>query len=64
MGRLCISYQGQGEGPGRPAHEVTAVRGKQEAEAAGNHGFSNLMADRQSAHRKHGWMLKSSITHI
>jgi starvation-inducible DNA-binding protein len=32
------------------------------AEAAGNHGFSNLMADRQSAHRKHGWMLKSTIT--
>jgi starvation-inducible DNA-binding protein len=36
----------------------------QAAEAAGNHGFSNLMADRQSAHRKHGWMLKSTISHI
>lgn len=33
----------------------------QAAEAAGNHGFSNLMADRQSAHKKHGWMLKSTL---
>jgi starvation-inducible DNA-binding protein len=32
-----------------------------EAEAAGNHGFSNLMAERQTAHRKHGWMLKSTV---
>jgi starvation-inducible DNA-binding protein len=32
-----------------------------EAEAAGNHGFSNLMAERQSAHKKHGWMLKSTL---
>lgn len=31
------------------------------AEADGNHGFSNLMADRQSAHRKHGWMLKATL---
>jgi starvation-inducible DNA-binding protein len=33
-----------------------------EAEAAGNHGFSNLMADRQSAHKKHRWMLKSTLS--
>lgn len=32
-----------------------------EAEAVGNHGFSNLMADRQSAHKKHRWMLKSTL---
>ena len=32
-----------------------------EAEAAGNHGFSNLMAERQSAHKKHGWMLKATL---
>ena len=31
------------------------------AEAAGNHGFSNLMADRQTAHGKHGWMLRASM---
>lgn len=31
------------------------------AEAAGNHGFSNLMAERQSAHGKHGWKLKSTL---
>jgi starvation-inducible DNA-binding protein len=31
------------------------------AEAAGNHGFSNLLAERQTAHRKHGWMLKSTL---
>jgi starvation-inducible DNA-binding protein len=33
-----------------------------EAEAAGNHGFSNLMAERQSAHKKHGWMLKATLS--
>ena len=31
------------------------------AEAAGNHGFSNLMAERQSAHGKHGWMLRATL---
>jgi starvation-inducible DNA-binding protein len=31
------------------------------AEAAGNHGFSNLLADRQAAHNKHRWMLKSTL---
>lgn len=30
------------------------------AEAASNHGFSNLMAERMSAHKKIGWMLKAS----
>jgi starvation-inducible DNA-binding protein len=34
------------------------------AEAAGNHGFSNLMADRQSAHGKHGWKLRSTLVGI
>ena len=33
-----------------------------EAEAAGNFGFSNLMAERQSAHNKHGWMLRSTLS--
>jgi starvation-inducible DNA-binding protein len=33
-----------------------------EAEAAGNFGFSNLMAERQSAHHKHAWMLRATLT--
>jgi starvation-inducible DNA-binding protein len=32
-----------------------------EAEAAGNHGWSNFLAERQSAHKKHGWMLKATL---
>jgi len=31
------------------------------AEQAGEHGFSNFLAERMDAHRKHGWMLESSI---
>jgi starvation-inducible DNA-binding protein len=31
------------------------------AEAAGNHGWSNFLAERQAAHKKHGWMLKSTL---
>ena len=31
------------------------------AEAAGEHGFSNFLAERMDAHRKHGWMLESSL---
>lgn len=31
------------------------------AEEAMNHGFSNLLAERMSAHKKHGWMLKASL---
>lgn len=31
------------------------------AEAEGEHGFSNFIADRLGAHRKHGWFLKSSV---
>ncbi len=31
------------------------------AEAAGEFGLANFLADRQDAHRKHGWMLRSSI---
>jgi starvation-inducible DNA-binding protein len=31
------------------------------AEAAMNHGFSNLLAERMSAHKKHGWMLRASL---
>ena len=34
------------------------------AEAAGNHGFSNLMADRQTAHGKHGWKLRATLAKI
>lgn len=30
------------------------------AEQAGEHGFSNFLAERMDAHRKHGWMLRSS----
>jgi DNA-binding ferritin-like protein len=25
------------------------------------HGFSNFLAERMDAHKKHGWMLKSSM---
>ena len=31
------------------------------AEAAGECGFSNFLAGRLSAHKKHGWWLKSSL---
>lgn len=30
------------------------------AEAVGEHGFSNFLAERMDAHRKHGWMLRAS----
>jgi starvation-inducible DNA-binding protein len=31
------------------------------AEKYGEHGFSNFLAERMDAHRKHGWMLKASM---
>lgn len=31
------------------------------AEANGEFGLANFLADRQDAHQKHGWMLRSSI---
>lgn len=31
-----------------------------QAEAAGEHGFSNFLAERMDAHRTHGWMLRAS----
>jgi len=31
------------------------------AETAGDHGLSNFLADRQDAHKKHSWMLRSSL---
>lgn len=31
------------------------------AEEAGDHGLSNFLADRQDAHKKHSWMLRSSL---
>jgi starvation-inducible DNA-binding protein len=31
------------------------------AEAAGDHGLSNFLADRQDQHKKHSWMLRSSL---
>jgi starvation-inducible DNA-binding protein len=31
------------------------------AEDAGEHGFSNFLAERMDAHRKHGWMLSASL---
>jgi starvation-inducible DNA-binding protein len=30
------------------------------AEAAGEHGFSNFLAERMDAHRKHSWMLRAT----
>jgi len=30
------------------------------AEAAGEHGFSNFLAERMDAHRKHSWQLRAS----
>lgn len=32
-----------------------------EAEEAGEFGFSNFVAERMDAHRKHGWMLRASM---
>jgi starvation-inducible DNA-binding protein len=31
------------------------------AEQSGDHGLSNFLADRQDAHKKHSWMLRSSL---
>jgi starvation-inducible DNA-binding protein len=31
------------------------------AEQNGDHGLSNFLADRQDAHKKHSWMLRSSL---
>ena len=31
------------------------------AEAAHNHGLSNFLAERQDAHAKHAWMLRSTL---
>ena len=31
------------------------------AEGAGDHGLSNFLADRQDAHKKHSWMLRSTL---
>lgn len=31
------------------------------AEQNGEHGFSNFLAERMDAHKKHGWMLRSSL---
>ena len=31
------------------------------AEQSGEHGFSNFLAERMDAHRKHGWMLRASL---
>jgi starvation-inducible DNA-binding protein len=31
------------------------------AEAEGEHGFSNFLAERMDAHRKHGWFLRASL---
>jgi starvation-inducible DNA-binding protein len=31
------------------------------AEANGEFGLANFLADRQDAHRKHGWMMRASI---
>ena len=37
-------------------HEVFMM-----AEAQHDHGLSNFLADRQDAHRKHSWMLRSTL---
>jgi DNA-binding ferritin-like protein len=31
------------------------------AEAEGEHGFSNFLAERMDAFRKHAWMLKATL---
>jgi len=31
------------------------------AEDSGQYGVANFLAERQDAHQKHGWMLRSSI---
>jgi starvation-inducible DNA-binding protein len=31
------------------------------AEEAGEHGLSNFLAERQDAHRKHGWMIRATL---
>jgi len=31
------------------------------AEANGDHGLSNFLADRQDAHKKHSWMLRATL---
>jgi starvation-inducible DNA-binding protein len=31
------------------------------AESNGDHGLSNFLADRQDAHKKHSWMLRSTL---
>jgi starvation-inducible DNA-binding protein len=31
------------------------------SEQAGEHGFSNFLAERMDAHRTHGWMLRASL---
>lgn len=31
------------------------------AETQGDHGLSNFLADRQDAHKKHSWMLRSTL---
>lgn len=31
------------------------------AEGYGHHGLSNLLAERQDAHKKHAWMLRSTL---
>lgn len=31
------------------------------AEAAGNHGYSNILAERQDAFNKHAWMIRSTL---
>jgi starvation-inducible DNA-binding protein len=31
------------------------------AEAMGDHGLSNFLADRQNAHKAHSWMLRSTL---
>lgn len=31
------------------------------AEQAGDHGLSNFLAERQDAHKKHSWMLRSTL---
>ena len=36
-------------------------QGFDQAEAMGDHGFSNFLADRQNAHKKHSWMLRATL---
>ena len=44
-----------------PAPSAAPAEKPAAAEAASNHGWSNFLAERQSAHKKHGWLLRATL---